>query len=151
MAATGLYMVSIDAIALTAATAKSVFELAAPSTDRAQIKEWWVDFDGVSSTAVPVKVEVGRFSAAVTTATSVTPSKMDSADGAAAVTTKHSTSTEGAGTASDVAIHRISPTSGYHYVAPLGNELVVAVSTFFRIRLTAAAAVNATFGVIWEE
>lgn len=151
MAATGIYIVSVDAIALAAATAKTVFEMATPSTDRAQIKEWWVDFDGVSSTAVPVKIEVGRFSAAVTTATSITPSKLDTADGASACTTKHSTSTEGAGTASDVAIHRVSPTSGYHYVAPLGNEFVMATSAFYRIRLTAAATVNATFGVIWEE
>lgn len=152
MAATGLYVVSVDAIALAAATAKSVFELGAPATDRAQIKEWWVDFDGVTASAVPAKIEACRFTAAVTTATTLTPIKMDVADGAAACVAKHSTSTEGAGTAeAGGMIHRISPTNGYHYVAPLGNELVVAVSTFWRIRITAAAIVNVTFGVIWEE
>jgi hypothetical protein len=47
--------------------------------------------------------------------------------------------------------HRVSPTSGYHYIAPLGQELVLAVSTFWRMRLTAAATVNCTVGVVWEE
>jgi len=135
---------------LSAATAKSVLELGTSSSVRIMIKEWWVTFDGTSSTATPVKVEVGRFSAAVTTATSASE-KMDLADGTPATTAKHSTSTEGAGTADDIMFFRVPPTSGYHYIAPLGQELVMAVSTFWRMRLTAAATVNATFGVIWEE
>lgn len=145
-----LYFLSVDAIALSAATAKSVLEIASSSTVRVKIKEWWCDFDGVTASAVPVKIETGRFSAAVTTATSASE-KMDTADGTPASTVKHSTSTEGAGTADDIMFHRISPTTGYHYVAPLGQELVLAVSAFWRMRLTAAATVNATVGVIWEE
>lgn len=146
-----LYFLSVDAIALVAATAKSVLELGTPATDRAKIKEFWIDFDGVTATAVPVKVEIGRFSAAVTTATTLAGAKLDPADGTAAVVAKHSTTVEGAGTASDVLIRRIPPTSGYHYVAPLGQELTLAVSTFYRIRITAAAGVNVAFGCIWEE
>jgi len=144
------YFLSVDAISLSAATAKSVLEIGSSSAVRVRIKEWWVDFDGVTSTAVPVKVETGRFSAGVTTATSASE-KMDPADGAPASTVKHSTSTEGAGTADDIMFHRISPTAGYHYIAPLGQEFVLAVSTFWRMRLTAAATVNATVGVVWEE
>jgi hypothetical protein len=147
-----LYIASVDAIALVAATAKSVLEIATPSTADIRIVEWWVDFDGVSASAVPVKVEVGRFSAAVTTATTLTPGKYtNTAAPASGNTTKHSTTAEGAGTASDVIIKRISPTSGFHYVAPLGRELYVPVSGFWRMRLTAPAGVNATVGVIWEE
>jgi len=146
-----LYWISVDAVALVGATAKSVLELGVPSTDRAKIVEWWVDFDGTTATNTPVKVEVGRFSAAVTTATTLAGFKVDPADGTAAITAKHSTSTEGAGTASDVINRRIPPTSGFHYVAPLGREVVLAVSTFWRMRLTAAQAVNATVGVMWEE
>jgi hypothetical protein len=144
------YFVSVDAVALVAATAKSVFELATPSTNRGCIKEYWIEFDA-SAAGAGVKVEVGRFSAAVTTATSVTPSKADGADGPSLCTTKHSTSAEGAGTASDVFIHRIPPNGGYHYISPSDSGLIVAVSSFFRIRLTAAATVNATFGCVWEE
>jgi len=145
-----LYFLSVDAVALSAATAKSVLELGTSSAVRIKVKEWWVDFDGVTSSAVPVKVETGRFSVAVTTATSASE-KMDLADGTPATTAKHTTTTEGAGTADDIMFHRISPTAGYHYIAPLGQELVLAVSTFWRMRLTAAATVNATVGVIWEE
>src|SRR5512139_2744495 len=143
---------SVDAVALTAATAKSVLELGTSASCRIWIKEWWVEFDGVTASNTPVKVECGRFSAAVTTATTFTAGKFDAADGTAATTAKHSTSTEGAGTIDNGSvIHRIPPTSGYHYVAPLGQELVVPVSGFWRMRLTAAQNVNATVGVVWFE
>jgi hypothetical protein len=146
-----LYCVSVDAIALSAATAKSVIELGTGSGDRARIVQWSVTFDGTSATATPVKVEVGRFSAAVTTATSFTPVKLDAAEGAAAITAKHSTSTEGAGTADAVEIYRVPPTSGMVLQYPLGREWVVGTSGFWRMRLTAAATVNATVQVTWDE
>lgn len=147
----GLYYQSVDAIALVGTTAKTVAELSPPSTVDGLIKEWWIEFDGVTATAVPVKCEIGRFSAAVTTATTLALAKFTSAQPTAGTVFKHSTSTEGAGTASDVKIHRISPTSGYHYIAPLGQEIPLLPSTFWRIRLTAAVAVNATIGVIIQE
>jgi len=147
-----LYTFSIDGLALVAATAKSVLELGTSSTDRAKIVSWWVEFDGATATAVPVKIEVGRFSAAVTTATTGTASKGDPADGANATVVKHSTTTEGAGTAeAGLEIHRIHPQSGIIIQYPLGRETVLAVSTFWRVRCTAAAGVNVTGGVIWEE
>lgn len=146
------YVMSVDAVALAAGTAKSVLELSSASTTRILIKEWWVEFDGVTSTAVPVKVEAGRFSAAVTTASAFTAGKFDAADGTPDTTAKHTTSTEGAGTIdAGAVIHRVPPTSGYHYIAPLGQELTIAVSSFWRLRLTAAAIVNATCGVVWCE
>ena len=152
MSQTGLYRFSQDSIALAAATVKSVLELSPGAADRCTIKEWWVDFDGVSASAVPVKVEEGRFSSAVTTATTGTAGKVDAGDGTAACTVKHSTSTEGAGTAdASVIVHRISPTTGYHYIAPMGQEIILPLSGFWRLRLTAAAVVNVTVGVVWEE
>lgn len=146
------YTFTIDALALVATTAKSVLELGTQAGTRAQITEWWIEFDGVTATAVPVKCEIGRFSAAVTTATTATVDKFDLADGAAVTVCKHSTTTEGAGTATaGVVIHRIPPTSGLVYQYPLGREFVLPVSAFWRIRLTAAANVNCTVGVSWEE
>lgn len=146
-----IYSITVDAIALVAATAKTCLELGTASTDRAQLIAWWVDFDGVTSTAVPVKVEAQRASAAVTTATTLTPEKWDTADGAAAVVAKHSTSTEGAGTLNGGEIHRIHPQGGFFREYPLGRELYIPVSAFWRLRLTAAATVNATVGAIWSE
>lgn len=147
-----IYELSVDAIALTAATAKTVLELGTGAQQRAKIKEWWYEFDGVTASAVPVKVELGRFSAAVTTASTVAGDKYDPADGTATTVAKHTTTTEGAGTASGTPLcKRCPPTSGFHYVAPPGAEFVLAPSTFWRMRITAAATVNVTVGVIWEE
>jgi len=147
-----LYTFTVDALALVAATAKTAIELGTPASDRARIVAWWVEFDGVSATAVPVKVDVGRFSVAATTATTGTAGKYDPADGTAAAVVKHSTTVEGAGTAeAGQEMHRISPTSGLLVQYPLGRELALAVSTFWRIRCTAAAGVNVTAGIVWEE
>jgi hypothetical protein len=146
-----LYTLSVDGIALVAATAKTIAELGVAASDRAKIVEWSLTFDGVTSTAIPVKVEVGRFSAGVTTATTLAGFKGDAGDGTAAVVAKHSTTVEGAGTATDVLLYRVPPTGGLVIQAPLGREMVLAVSTFWRIRCTAAAGVNATFTCTWEE
>jgi hypothetical protein len=145
-----LYVVSVDAVALSAATAKSVLELGTSASDRVKIVEWWVNFDGVTASNTPVRVEVGRFSAGVTTATTANE-KFDLADGSPSTTAKHSTTVEGAGTADDILNFRVPPTGGFHYIAPLGREFVVPVSGFWRMRLTAAQTVNATCGVVWEE
>lgn len=148
-----LYSMSVDGIALVAATAKSIAELAIGAADRAKIVEWSVTFDGVTASAVPVKIEVGRFSAAVTTATTYSggPDKLDTGDGTAGTVAKHSTTTEGAGTADDIIFYRVPPTGGLVMQYPLGREWVMPVSTFWRIRCTAAAGVNVTFNVTWEE
>lgn len=146
-----LYSMSVDGIALGAAAAKTIAELGTGAQQRAKIKSWSITFDGVTASAVPVKVEIGRFSAAVTTATTYTINKVDPGDGNATTVAKHSTTAEGAGTASDVEIYRIPPTGGMLYQEPLGNEWIVPVSGFWRIRCTAPAAVNVTFTVKWEE
>jgi hypothetical protein len=147
-----LYTFSIDALALAAATAKTVLEIGVAATDRVKIVAWWVEFDGVTPAAIPVKVEIGRFSAAVTTATTATEKKYDPADAAPSAVVKHSTTVEGAGTAeAGLEIHRIHPQGGLLVQYPLGREEVLAVSTFWRIRVTAAAIVNVTAGVIREE
>jgi len=146
-----LYTLTIDAVALAAATARSVIELATSTTERVRIVSWWVEFDGVASTAVPVKVELGRFSAAVVTATAGTVSKLDPGEGATTAVVKHTTTDEGTGTAeAGLETHRIHPQGGLVIQYPLGREPVLAVSTFWRIRVTAAAAVNVTAGIVFE-
>lgn len=147
------FFVSVDGIALAAATAKTVLEIATPSTTTMMPIAWWVEFDGVTAANTPVKVEIGRFSAAVTTATTITPSKLAYGGNSIAsqCTVKHTTTTEGAGTATDVEIHRVSPTSGLYVQEPLGREMSFGASQFLRIRCTAAQIVNVTVGIKWEE
>jgi hypothetical protein len=122
------------------------------------VKEWWVEFDGVTATAVPVKVEVGRFDIAVTTGTALTVGVQGRRDGAApdpAAIITHTTATEGAGVpvhgTQATEIHRVPPTSGIYVMYPDGREPLVPVSKFWRIRCTAAAIVNVSFGVVWSE
>lgn len=148
-----MYGVSFDSTALAAATAKTVLELATPATSGLTPVMWWVEFDGVSAAAVPVKVEIGVFTAAVTTATTITPYALNAGDRgrASTVTAKTATTVEGAGTPTYVEVHRVSPTAGIVLQEPLGNEWSIGVSSFLRIRLTAAAAVNATGGIRYQE
>lgn len=148
-----LYSFTFDAIALAAATAKTLAEISSPAGTEARITKWWLEFDGVSSAAVPVKVELQPFSAGITTGTSITPLRNGGSGGTSAMTAKHSATAEGVGAATAGAgeIHRVSPTSGILLLYPLGREPLIVVSAFWRIRATAAAIVNATFGIEWEE
>jgi hypothetical protein len=148
-----IYSVSVDAIALVAATAKTIFELATPATTGIVPLHWWVEFDGVTAANPPVKVEIGRFTAAVTTASTITPAKVNFGNNglASQCTCKQGATAEGAGTATDVEIHRISPTSGLIFPESLGMEWSLGASAFWRIRCTAAQAVNVTFGFRWTE
>jgi hypothetical protein len=147
-----LHTFSIDANPVAAATAETIIEVGTSSGNRAKIVEWWVEFDGVTATAIPVKVEVGRFSAAITTGTTGTSSKYDPADATPESVIKHTVTTEGAGTAeAGIEIHRIHPQGGFLKQYPLGRETVLAASTFWRIRVTAAAIVNVTAGVTVED
>lgn len=148
-----IYSVSSDQVALVAATTKTVFELATPAGTTATPVMWWVEFDGVTASNTPVKVEWGIFSAGVTTATTVTPQSISGGGRAIAsqCTTKFNTSAEGAGTATISEFHRVPPTSGLYIQEPLGMEWNVGASSFFRIRCTAAQAVNITFGIRWAE
>lgn len=149
-----VFSISFDAMALTAATAKTVLEVKTPATTGIVPLVWWVEFDGTTSTNTPAKVEVGQFSAAATTmASSLTPSKVNYGNNSLAsqCTAGANYSSEGAGTASDVEIHRVSPTSGLVWVESLGMEWTLGASAFWRIRVTAAQAVNCTAGVRWTE
>lgn len=144
-----LYVATVDAIALAAATAKTVLELATPSTVRATLVQWWVEFDGTTSTNSPVKVDIMRGSATIT-GTAYTALKYSDFSPTALTTVKHTGTAEG--TPTDLLeVHRIPPTSGVFIQYPLGREIQIPVSSFLRIRLTAAQVVNATVGMVWEE
>lgn len=143
------YVATVDAIALAAATAKTAMELITGASTRGIITSWWVEFDGVTAANVPVKVELTRASAGIT-GTSITAVKYKDYAPAAITTVKHTATVEG--TVTDVLeIHRVPPTSGILIMYPLGREVEVPVSSFLRLRLTAAQVVNATVGFAWEE
>lgn len=137
--------------ALAAATVETLFQLATGATRRAKILEWGIAFDGVSGTAEPVDVDVVLQTSAGTASAGVnTP--LDAANPAAIGTTQISFTAEPTiGTAffSRLMVH---PQGGLFVVQyPLGREPTLAVSTRLGIRATAAAIVNSSGYVIWEE
>lgn len=144
------YSLSVDGIALGAGVAKTIIELATPASRSARLAQWWVEFDGTSAANTPVKVELMRGSATIT-GTTLTPVKYNDPNAPASlVTAKHTATVEG--TATDLMeSHRVPPTGGLVIQYPLGREPEIALSTFLRIRCTAAQAVNVTVGAIWEE
>lgn len=135
-------------VALVAATAKTVLEVAAPATKTLNISEWWIEFDGVSGTGEPVVVEILRKTASAT-ASALTPRSKDQQTDVLA-TAEYNASAEG--TDGDVLYRfNIHPQGGKHVMFPLGDEIVVQKSGMIAIKATAPAAVNAIAGFGWRE
>jgi hypothetical protein len=145
---------TVDAIALTASTLRTLLEITAPSGQQAIITELDCEFDQTTPGAF-AKVGWQKFSSGVTTATSVTPIGMGTPSGAASnMTLKHSATVEGAGTATAGSgrIHRIAPTNGIITFWPLGRELIVAPGEIWRLYVLGGAySVNATVNIEWDE
>lgn len=146
------FTVSTDNVTLVASTAKTIIDLAVGANTPANIYEWWIEgMDLASSTNTTWKVEVGLFSAAVTTHTAATPSTWDVSTAVSSVTAGVVTTSEGAGTPTNVEVHRIQTSSGLLVMEPVAR--VVPPSSFWRIRITPGAAVTngVTVGVKWTE
>lgn len=147
------YGYCVDAIALTAATARTLAEITAPSGQGCTIIELSAMLDA-TSVGTPGKIAWQKYSAGVTTATSVTPVGMGNQSGAVSnMTLKHSATVEGAGTATPGSgrIWRIPPTNGIITLWPLGRELQVAPGEIWRLIATFAANVNITINMDWIE
>lgn len=143
------YIATTSNVALAAATAKTVMEL----TSSANVPPEWIafdlTFDGVSASAVPVRVDFCTY-AATGTGTAYTPKKFGQSVGVAATTVKINDTVEPT-TPSILFSLYVPPTSGLSYQWPLGREMFQAVSTVMGVRLTAPAAVNAIFNLTFEE
>ena len=135
--------------ALTAATAKTMIEV----TTTANVPCEWISceimFDGVTATAVPVKVDFCTY-AATGTGTAYTPKRLGQAVGTSQSTVKVNDTVEPT-TPTLLFSWLVPPTSGIWYQWPLGRELFQNVSTVQGIRLTAPAGVNAVVNLTIEE
>lgn len=122
----------------------------------ARIVEWGISFDGFAA-AAPIKVELLETDVAATVTASVDadvtklgPGVADQAVASIAgltlgtAATGYTASAEGTITAIRMLdVQLIAPTSQYVKQFPLGREPVIQIAKFGRIRVTAAAAVNA--------
>jgi hypothetical protein len=135
------YTATADAVALAAAAAKTVLQIATPSTIRARLVELHVGFDGVTAANPPVLVELLRQTSAGTN-TAVTPVAVDAAAPASLVTSGKNHSAEPTGT-TVVAHWRLTPVGGLLVIPFYGDEQpVMAISSWLGIRCTAAQIVN---------
>jgi hypothetical protein len=151
------YSYSTVTATLVASTAYSALEIKTPASTGAKMLKWWVWFNSVTAADKNILVQVGQFSAAVTTLTGVTPAKIDWGDnGLASQSTVGANATvEGAGTfTAGYEQHSIAANSGLIIWEPDAIAMQIPVSSFFRIRLTPGSALTTTtaaVGCTWSE
>lgn len=148
----------------TGSAIRTMLQIQAPSTESLTVVEWGISFDGTSATAVPVQCElltttVGATMSTASVAADIT--KLNQPNDVASLVTLGATTNTGfataavtEGTPANVRVldlQLVSPTSGYVKQWPLGREPMVAASAFIRVRVTAAATVNAYIYVVWSE
>lgn len=155
------FLVANGATPTTAALAKqptgtalrTMLQVATSAGNPIWVKKWGIVFDGTAA-ATPIACELIDTAAVGASGLTAHPGPM-SYDvvsdaptstvtlGAAATGYATGATTEGTVTTSRIGdIALVSPTSGYIYEFPLGEEFFVPASRFLRIRVTAGASVN---------
>lgn len=154
MAKAGYSTSTEGAVALSAGTAKSILGVSAPSTFGCDLKKFRVAFDGVTSTAVPVLIEMCYSTFATnapgTNSTSTTVDQVYGRSVTAGFTAARNWTTEPTAlTAIDEWL--LTPTGGLVvYDFPLGDTPDSAVSNGFVLRLNAPATVNVRASLWFE-
>jgi hypothetical protein len=153
MAKCGYSAVTMGAVALAAATPKSVLGVKAHANFGADLKKFRVMFDGVTPTAVPVLLELGYCTFATnspgTNSTSVTPLQTYGRVIAVGATAGKTWTTEPTViTVLDEWL--LPPTSGAIYDIPLGDTFDSDLSHGFVLRCTAPAVVNVRAAMHFE-
>ena len=135
---------------------KTMLQFKASATIVGRIVEWGISFDG-SAAATPIKCELIETDVAATVtahaASGIVKFGANALSGGDPTTnliqvgtsaTGYSATAEGTITATRVLdVQLIAPTNQYVKQFPLGREPIIQVGLFGRIRVTAAAAVNA--------
>lgn len=147
-------------VPVTTGTAiKTLLQIATPSTEDLLVVAWGITFDGTTA-AAPIKVELVQTDVAATVTAHVAsglvawnaPNDPASLMTLGTTGTGYTASAEGTVAATRMLdFQQVPPNGGYIYEFPLGREPKVPASKFLRIRVTAAAAVNAHCWVRWEE
>ena len=153
----GNWVVTTGSTALVAATAKSALEITTPSGTGNQWYQLDVAFNGTSSTATPVTVEIITYTTtgtgtAITFAAAhrATPATQGMAVDPLS-TAKVNLSVEGTGSITVVSGTFIHPQAGVTYQFPLGREFGQTKSIIYAVRLTAPAVVNYLCNLYFEE
>lgn len=154
MAKAGYSAPAAATVALAAATAKSVIGVAAPAQFGVDLVKYRLGFDGATSTAVPVQVEICYATFATngpgTNSTSITPQQVYGRSITAGFTAAANWTAEPT-VLTVIDAFSVAAFNGLViYDAPFGSSVDSAVSNGFVIRLTAPAIVNVR-PTIWFE
>lgn len=143
----------------TGAVIKTMLQVATPSTRQIEIVEWGISFDGTGTAGVPGQCELIQTTGAATVTAHVAsgvvpldPNGTASLMTLGAAATGFTASAEGTpGASRTLDAQLVSPAVGYIRQFMPSARPLVAISSFLRLRVTFAAAVNATVWVIWRE
>lgn len=138
-------------VALTAATAKTVLQIVAPTNQRLKVTRWGVYFDGTSTSAEPAQVEL-MVQTTAGTMSSLTLLKVKPRGSSETIqsTAQHTATSEP--TASDIQdVAEVHPQGGYEVIYPIGQEREVAGGGRLGIKITAPANVNVRAKIEYEE
>lgn len=150
MADLGL-LASTAEIALTAATAKTVVQIVAPTNQRLKILGWGLFFDGTSGSAEPVQVRLLRQTTAGTMS-ALTPTKLGTQSETIQSTAQHTATAEP--TAGDVLdVVEVHPQAGYEKLYPEGSHMMPKIAGGGRVGIecTSPATVNVRAKIFFEE
>lgn len=160
MAVNGAMVTIATNVSVTTATGtKTMLQIAPSSTRPLKVVEWGISFDG-SAAATPIKADLVQTDVAATVTAHVAAGVQpyDDPNGPASTVTLGVSATGYTASAEGTVVttrtfdaQLIAPTNGYVHQFPLGREPQVPVSKFLRVRVNAAAAVNAICYIIWEE
>jgi hypothetical protein len=150
------------AVVTTGTAIKTMLQVQPSATIVAKVKRWWINFSGFAA-AAPILCELIETDVAATVTAHVTAGIVkldgDALAGGDPVTnliqvgtanTGYTATAEGSIGASRVLdVQQIDPAlSPYMYEWALGDEPIIQVSKFLRVRVTAPAAVNCLCGVV---
>lgn len=147
------YLVSTPSESLSAATAKTVLSVIAPSTRRAKVLRIQLGGSSVTATDAAMLIEVCRSTQATAgTSTAVTPAALDPAETASLCTAARTFTAEPT-VLTAIDNFRVSPIGNtYLWELPPGREYIFALSTGFCLRVTAPQAQsNFAASVLFEE
>ena len=146
----GLYSIRVAGQALALGVAQTLVQVHAPASKRIRVVEWGISFDGVDPAEAPVLLDLMRQASQGTSSTFV-PIRWDEAE-PAAIGEGRTAFTAEPTTGSVLQSYQVTPNSGLLVMQYMpGREPVVAADGRFGLRALAAAAVNATAYVVFEE
>lgn len=148
-----LFSATADQMAVPTGALGTLLEVDQAASRVLTLKQWSLEFDGVTASNTPVRCQLGIVTAASAVGTVVTPNAMRQNQAALGAAAKKLPASEG--TFISLEEHRIPPTTGILIQYPLMEEPWIigaaAAASGVAVRGQAAQAVNATSAMEWEE